>query len=335
LQTFGLVGPHFSATLTKNRSTFRSLHIKAVLLRMPPSISINSPSPFFKSKTNSLQTRRPCVPYDRLAFLVISINLFRISQWSWSSVTNLTINNTRAQFKSLRRRTSLRVRSEPWAEWEVALRTLKVYEEKKAKEKKARKGQKKGQKDPERTKLLDNVKTTRAAMDAYNQYTVNVRGASPTAYGSLKEANIVSQFATLIKVTMPSPTAQETILQHMRPLERLGEDSAYTAWMTDYGTTPRMTMKTTEIARMTKTKMTLWTTKPRQKGKTKWIMTRLSLGFIFMPLFSYVTALNSHFHICEVLSQGSTGHENSRSRSLITACLCPIVTLTVGVILSF
>ena len=34
---------------------------------------------------------------------------------------------------------------------------------------------------------------------------------------------------------MPSPTVQEAVLQHMRPLERLGEGSAYTAWMTDYG----------------------------------------------------------------------------------------------------
>jgi len=123
-----------------------------------------------------------------------------------------------------------------WTAWEVAFRTLKMYEEKKAKEKKARKkGQEKGRKDPERTKLLHNVKTTRAAMDAYNRYSVNVRGASPTAYGSLKAANIVTQFATLMTVTMPSPTAQEALLQQMRPLERLGEGSAYTAWMTDYG----------------------------------------------------------------------------------------------------
>jgi hypothetical protein len=111
--------------------------------------------------------------------------------------------------------------------WELALGALRVYEEKKAKEK--------GQKDHERSKLLENVKIARAKMDAYNRYTVNVRGASPKAYGSLKEANIVAQFATLIRVTMPSPTAQEAILKHMRPLERLGEGSAYTAWMTDYG----------------------------------------------------------------------------------------------------
>jgi hypothetical protein len=84
-------------------------------------------------------------------------------------------------------------------------------------------------------KLIDNVKTTRAAVDAYNRCTVNIRGASDTTYGLLKKANIVTQFATLIKVTMPSPTAPEDALQHMRPLERLGQDSAYTAWMTDYG----------------------------------------------------------------------------------------------------
>jgi hypothetical protein len=121
-----------------------------------------------------------------------------------------------------------------WAVWEVALSTLKQYEEKKGQENR-RKRKKKRQNDPERIKLLYDVKTTRAAMDAYNRYSINVRGASSTAYGSFKEANIVTQFATLIKVTMPSPTAQEAVLQHMRPLEHLGEGSAYTAWMTDYG----------------------------------------------------------------------------------------------------
>ena len=54
-------------------------------------------------------------------------------------------------------------------------------------------------------------------------------------YGCLEEANIVTQFAALIKVTVPSPTAQDAALQHMRPLECLGEGSGYTAWMTDYG----------------------------------------------------------------------------------------------------
>lgn len=114
-----------------------------------------------------------------------------------------------------------------WVAWEGALGALEKYRKTAKKGKKGRKNRKK--------KLIDNVRTTRAAVDAYNRYTVNIRGASDTTYGSLKEANIVTQFATLIKVTMPSPTAQEAVLQHMRPLERLGEDSAYTAWMTDYG----------------------------------------------------------------------------------------------------
>ena len=138
------------------------------------------------------------------------------------------------------------------AAWENALQNLDAYEKKKAKEKKVEKAKQrkvrkvrkakkakiakeKSPKDPERTKLRNEVKTTRAAMDAYNRYSVNVRGASSTVYGCLEEANIVAQFATLIKVTMLSPTAQDAALQHMRPLEHLGEDSAYTAWMTDYG----------------------------------------------------------------------------------------------------
>jgi hypothetical protein len=113
-----------------------------------------------------------------------------------------------------------------WVAWERALGELEKWTEAK-KAKKAKKGQMK--------KLIDNVKTTRAAVDGHNRYTVNIRGASDTTYGLLKKANIVTQFATLIKVTMPSPTATEDALQHMRPLERLGKDSAYTAWMTDYG----------------------------------------------------------------------------------------------------
>jgi len=141
------------------------------------------------------------------------------------------------------------------AAWENALQKLNAYEEKKAKEKEAEKVKKtkqrkvrkakkakiakiakeKSPKDPERTKLRNEVKTTRAATDAYNRYSVNVCGASSTVYGCLEEANIVAQFATLIKVTMLLPTAQDVALQHMRPLEHLGEDSAYTAWMTDYG----------------------------------------------------------------------------------------------------
>ena len=106
---------------------------------------------------------------------------------------------------------------------------------KKGKEKEAKKGKEKSQKDSDGTKLRNNIKTTRVAMDAYNRYSVNVRGTSSMTYGCLKEANIVTEFAALIKVTMPSPTAQDVPLQHMRPLECLGEGSAYMAWMTDYG----------------------------------------------------------------------------------------------------
>jgi hypothetical protein len=237
------VGPHFSAALTKNRSTFRSLHIKAVLLRTPPSISRISPSIFqIKNKssadTNALRLLRPIDlhrdPRRPLPYLAVVIELGNESNYQKHKgpiQVTPSSKRTKGAFKIL------------LAAFHAALRRLNVYEEKKEKEKKAReareakeKGAKeKSQKDPERTKLRNNVKATRAKMDAYNRYTINVRGASSTAYGSLKEANIVTEFATLVKVTMPSPTAQDVALQHMRPLERLGEDSGYTAWMTDYG----------------------------------------------------------------------------------------------------
>jgi len=111
-----------------------------------------------------------------------------------------------------------------WDAWESALKQLNEYEEINGKKKE----------DYERKKLLQNFKAARAKMDAYNRYSINVRGALPATYGCLKEANIVTQFATLIRVTMPSPTSREAVLNHMRPLERLGEGSAHTAWMTDY-----------------------------------------------------------------------------------------------------
>jgi hypothetical protein len=164
---------------------------------MPPSIKNLSVSIFqIKNKstadTKALRSLRPIgLPHDLhqpLPYLAVVMELGDESNYQQHQVTP----SSEGVFRDL------------WAVWEVALRTLNVYEEKKAKENKVRKWQEKGQKDPERTKLLDNVKTTRAAMDAYNQYTINIRGASPTAYRSLKGANIVSQFATLIKVTMPS-----------------------------------------------------------------------------------------------------------------------------------
>jgi hypothetical protein len=83
-------------------------------------------------------------------------------------------------------------------------------------------------------KLKDDVKAKRLAMDCCNRYSVCVRGATSDVYGILLKADIAREFATLLKITMPSPTDQDSAIQHMRPLERLGSKSHYTAWMSNY-----------------------------------------------------------------------------------------------------
>jgi hypothetical protein len=74
-------------------------------------------------------------------------------------------------------------------------------------------------------RLKKKVKEARLAVDSCNMYSISVRGASPDVYGILREANIVKEFATLLSITMPSPSNQDLTMQHMRPLERLGVTS--------------------------------------------------------------------------------------------------------------
>ena len=78
------------------------------------------------------------------------------------------------------------------------------------------------------------MKAARLAVDSCNRYSISVRGASPEVYGILREADIVKEFATLLSVTMPSPSNQDRTRQHMRPLERLGVASNHTAWVSEY-----------------------------------------------------------------------------------------------------
>jgi hypothetical protein len=78
------------------------------------------------------------------------------------------------------------------------------------------------------------VKEKRLAMDAYNRYSIAVRGASPDVYGILRKAKVERAFSTLLSITMPSPTVQDTTIQHMQPLERLGRESGHTVWMSKY-----------------------------------------------------------------------------------------------------
>ena len=83
-------------------------------------------------------------------------------------------------------------------------------------------------------KLKDDVKAMRLAMDCCNRFSVCVRGATSGVYSILNKADIAREFVTLLKVTMPSPTAQDSAIQHMRPLEHLGNKTHYTDWMSKY-----------------------------------------------------------------------------------------------------
>ena len=78
------------------------------------------------------------------------------------------------------------------------------------------------------------LKDARLIMDRYNRYTIAIRGASPNVYGILRKAKIETEFETLLRTTMPPPTPQDIAIQHMRPLERLGEESVHNAWMSNY-----------------------------------------------------------------------------------------------------
>jgi hypothetical protein len=119
-------------------------------------------------------------------------------------------------------------------EWMKAVKDLDTHRFQTKRQQQCTKEQKKAQKAEEEV-LLKKVKDAQVAKDAYNRFAVSVRGASSDVYGVLRQANIVEEFATLLSVTMPLPTAQSTAIQHMRPLERLGETSAHTAWMSVYG----------------------------------------------------------------------------------------------------
>lgn len=78
------------------------------------------------------------------------------------------------------------------------------------------------------------VRTAQLAVNSYNRYIVSIRGASPDVYGILRKAHIENEFSALLKVTMKLPTDQDLAMQYMRPLERLGDRSLHTAWMSEY-----------------------------------------------------------------------------------------------------
>ena len=85
--------------------------------------------------------------------------------------------------------------------------------------------------------LREAVKVKRLAMDSCNRYySISVRGAGPDTYGILKEADIVDEFAALLRITTSSSsssstTPQDIACQHMQPLKYLAETLPNTAWM--------------------------------------------------------------------------------------------------------
>jgi hypothetical protein len=83
--------------------------------------------------------------------------------------------------------------------------------------------------------LRKDVETKRQAMDFYNRYSIAVRGASAAVYGILNEADIVKEFGIFLGITMPPPlTYQDRATDHMRPLERFGDSSPHTQWMSSF-----------------------------------------------------------------------------------------------------
>jgi len=106
------------------------------------------------------------------------------------------------------------------ADWLAAVKMLKQFETKTNKKQIA--------------ELKAVVEAKRRMMDSCNRFSIFVRGSSSEVYGILEEAGISEQFATLLRITMPSPTDQDRAAQTMRPLERLGYQSAHTSWMSEY-----------------------------------------------------------------------------------------------------
>ena len=78
------------------------------------------------------------------------------------------------------------------------------------------------------------VKEARLAVDSYNRYSISVRGISPDEYGILRTAKIAKEFATLLSIIMTSIAEDHSTKKHMRPLERLS-DQSHIAWMSEYG----------------------------------------------------------------------------------------------------
>jgi len=113
--------------------------------------------------------------------------------------------------------------------WMAAVKDLEEYRMARQGSSKRKRG-----KDAEEIRLQDTVKDEQFAMDSYNRFSISVRGSSPQVYGVLCQADIVDEFATLLRVTMPQPSEDDFMIEHMQPAQHLGDASACTAWMLDY-----------------------------------------------------------------------------------------------------
>jgi hypothetical protein len=89
----------------------------------------------------------------------------------------------------------------------------------------------------EANRMRAKVEEKRKLKDAHRRYSISARGASDV-YGLLAGEELKKAFATLLQVTMPSPSDHSLELQRMRPLERLGKGSGHTDWMQSFVETP-------------------------------------------------------------------------------------------------
>ena len=87
---------------------------------------------------------------------------------------------------------------------------------------------------PKSNELKTMVSNAQQAADSYNRFAISARGASPEVYRVLTTAGIAEEFVKLLKITTQFPENEVATVQHMRPLERLGDGSNHTVWMTEY-----------------------------------------------------------------------------------------------------
>ena len=95
--------------------------------------------------------------------------------------------------------------------------------------------QKKKTKNDTLKRLKEKADNAWLAAHPCSRYSISVRGASPDVYGVLRKANIANSFATLLSIILPPFREEDSMRKHMRPLERLSDESPHTAWTWKYG----------------------------------------------------------------------------------------------------